>query len=200
MTQEWSKWVKPTNPQRRRRTPERVLNQRAQLRMRSDSNTKLGFSLSFPWWRWLAECYQNQALDPFAGPFCWTSLPDLTTNRTNSDQKMCDRMNFSSTSGLPTGSPQALRFVIWENSARGKTGGDFNDAGGVGREGRRGPLLPPPPSPASLLTRSSSPRALLSKPTGEPVGRLWHIHIVEANGTLAELQNKIIPKGHIYDW
>ena len=52
--------------------------------------------------------------------------------------------------------PQALRFVFWESSARGKNWCEpSKDAGGGVWEG----------------TRSSSPRALVSKPSGEPVNQ-----------------------------
>ena len=65
--------------------------------------------------------------------------------------------------------PQALRFV-WERNARGKTGASFKRTRGRGAGGEK--ISYPPASPASLLTRSSFPRALLSNPSGEPGGRL----------------------------
>ena len=55
---------------------------------------------------------------------------------------------------------------------------------------------PPPPSPASLLTRSSSSRALLFKPSGEPVGRLrpleYGVRISSKASGTADCSHKIV--------
>ena len=68
------------------------------------------------------------------------------------------RIRFIFRCSLPTGSLQALRFAFWHSSARGKARASYKRTR--------------PPPPRLFLTRSSSSRALLLKPSGEPVGRL----------------------------
>ena len=81
-----------------------------------------------------------------------------------------------------TSLPQAAlrRFVFWESSGRGKAGATYKRTrGGGGTKAQAfrasSPVTSPHPAPTPLrlfFTRSSSPRALLFKPSGEPVGRL----------------------------